>query len=413
MQDLNDKITGSQLTAAEWDEVPSELQNVIEALGIALLAEDLNQLGKAIAGYAAASDFYSETGVVDAYVCTKIGAKQGPPAYEPGLRVRFRPGNANTGASTINVNGVGIRDLVREDGSALSAGDLVTARDAVARYDQATDDFFLADHVRTETSETSDLLVARLSRVSDTTVKFSPVVGSGIKIEVDGAILSQSGDLSFDITSVLESGQSESASTPFYLYVHDSSGSLAPHISKTPPVFSGGKVGYHPGTGTGSTTWKCVGSFWNDASSHVAEFFTSAGWHLFSENGSDQLHTLGTSTPTAWTAQNLNVPQGATAVKLASLIRSSAAQAVYGLGNATATLPSDAGPKYYDDGGMGDVFVATGPGANANEGTSLEFTLPIDDVADPEVRWGIVGTGSVTKHILKINGYFDPYAPRY
>ena len=48
MQDLNDKVTGGTLTAAEWNEVPSELQNVIEGLGITLSGADLNQLGKAI-----------------------------------------------------------------------------------------------------------------------------------------------------------------------------------------------------------------------------------------------------------------------------------------------------------------------------------------------------------------------------
>ena len=47
MQDLNDKITGNELTAAEWNEVPSEIQNAIEASGQALSSGDLTQLRKA------------------------------------------------------------------------------------------------------------------------------------------------------------------------------------------------------------------------------------------------------------------------------------------------------------------------------------------------------------------------------
>lgn len=47
MQDLNDKVIGGELTAAEWNEVPSELQNVIEASGQTLSSGDLTQLRKA------------------------------------------------------------------------------------------------------------------------------------------------------------------------------------------------------------------------------------------------------------------------------------------------------------------------------------------------------------------------------
>lgn len=148
MRDLNDKVTGGTLTAAEWNDVPSELQNIIEDMGITLSAADLDQVGKAIAGYVGSADFYSETGAADAYVATKIGAKQAPVALDAvhdGLMVRFRPGNANTGASTLNVNGLGAKDLIREGGAALSANDLETTRDAVCRYDQAADDFRLLD----------------------------------------------------------------------------------------------------------------------------------------------------------------------------------------------------------------------------------------------------------------------------
>jgi len=151
MEDLNDKLMGGTLTSDEWNQVPSELQNVIGALGIALLAGDLNQLGKAIAGMCGASTWYSESGAADAYVCNVVGAKHGPVALDAvhdGLIVRFRPGNANTGASTINVNSLGVVDIKREDGSALSAGDLVTTRDAFLRWDNASGDFFLLDFSR-------------------------------------------------------------------------------------------------------------------------------------------------------------------------------------------------------------------------------------------------------------------------
>jgi len=48
MQDLNDKITGNSLTANEWNEMPTELQNIIEAVGQTLSAGDLEQVRKSL-----------------------------------------------------------------------------------------------------------------------------------------------------------------------------------------------------------------------------------------------------------------------------------------------------------------------------------------------------------------------------
>ena len=65
MQDLNDKLTGQSLTAAEWNQMPSELQNIITAFGQGLSSIDLNQLGKSIAGYAANGNFFTDSGSPD------------------------------------------------------------------------------------------------------------------------------------------------------------------------------------------------------------------------------------------------------------------------------------------------------------------------------------------------------------
>ena len=112
MQDLNDFLTGDDLTAAKFNEPMSEIQNVIEGLGIALSGADLNQLGKAIAGYVANGNFYTDSGAADAYVLTKIGLKQTLPAYTDGMAVEFIAGNTSTGASTVNVAGLGVKNIV-------------------------------------------------------------------------------------------------------------------------------------------------------------------------------------------------------------------------------------------------------------------------------------------------------------
>lgn len=137
MQDLNDKVTGGTLTAAEWNQVPSEIQNVIEGLGITLSAGDLNQLGKAIAGYVANGTFYLDSGAADAYVLTTVGSKQTATGYTTGFNIQFVAGNANTGASTVNVGGLGVKSL-NSDVGALGANN-ITAGDLVEAYFDGTD----------------------------------------------------------------------------------------------------------------------------------------------------------------------------------------------------------------------------------------------------------------------------------
>jgi hypothetical protein len=141
MQDLNDKITGNTLTAAEWNEVPSEIQNVIENLGQTLTSGDLNQLGKAIGGYVANGLFYSESGIADAYVLSVVGLKQRAPAYAIGFKIQFIAGNTNTGASTVNVAGLGVKDLKIAGGATVPAGYIKANELNEATFDGA--DFIL------------------------------------------------------------------------------------------------------------------------------------------------------------------------------------------------------------------------------------------------------------------------------
>lgn len=125
MQDLNDKLTGGTLGADEWNQVPSEIQNVIESLGITLSAGDLNQLGKAIAGYVANGSFYTDSGAANAYVLSPVGLKKSPPAYADGMRAVFYAANGNTGASTVNISSIGVVDIRTEADAALPSGTLV------------------------------------------------------------------------------------------------------------------------------------------------------------------------------------------------------------------------------------------------------------------------------------------------
>lgn len=138
MQDLNNKVTGGSLTADEWNEVPSELQNPIVASGQSLSSGDLNQLGKAIAAYAGGGDYYTDNGSANVITLLVIGTFQSPPAYRDGLRARFIAGNSNSGAVTIQWPGLGVIALRDQNDVALVTGDIVAGVEYEATYRVST-----------------------------------------------------------------------------------------------------------------------------------------------------------------------------------------------------------------------------------------------------------------------------------
>ncbi len=139
MEDLNDKTPGSELTAAQWNQPMSELQNLFEAFSIAASAGDLNQVGKALVNLIATADFYTDSGAADAYVLSSNATNQNPTAYFTGMRIRFSPDNANTTTSTVNVTGLGVKALkfrVNDSSTTanLPAGYLIANRPIEAKY---------------------------------------------------------------------------------------------------------------------------------------------------------------------------------------------------------------------------------------------------------------------------------------
>lgn len=137
MRDIATKVTGNNLTADEFNDIPTELENAITSAGITLSGADLTQLSKAIAHYVSNSSFYTDTGAADVYLGTVIGTNQSPPAYVNGMEVEFVVGNTNTGASTLNVNSLGVKNIT----ATASAGTLVAGDFARLRYNTGSGEF--------------------------------------------------------------------------------------------------------------------------------------------------------------------------------------------------------------------------------------------------------------------------------
>lgn len=80
------------------------------------------------------SDYVVDTGIANAYVITPVPAIS---AYAVGQVFSFKAINANTSASTLNVNALGTKSIVRNDGvAALTTGDILTNQIVTVEYDE-------------------------------------------------------------------------------------------------------------------------------------------------------------------------------------------------------------------------------------------------------------------------------------
>ena len=123
-----------------------ELQSIVTDAGFSLDPEggpdtDTDMLGKSLTVYANASQYYADTGAADAYEIDRVGNLQPLEQLLDGTIVYFKAANTNTGASTLDVDGIGVKDLVSNNGAALVGGEIETDQYVTARYNSATDDF--------------------------------------------------------------------------------------------------------------------------------------------------------------------------------------------------------------------------------------------------------------------------------
>lgn len=78
---------------------------------------------------------FDESGVADVYVLDVVGDNPAPANYSSNMNVVFIPGNTNTGASTIDVEGLGVKDI-RLGGVALVGAEIVAGVRTTLVYDK-------------------------------------------------------------------------------------------------------------------------------------------------------------------------------------------------------------------------------------------------------------------------------------
>jgi len=130
---------GSIPPAAAFEEPMREIVAAINGAGITpsggtdgAAGGDLAQLWKAMQIAPWVEEYAADTGTANAYIVTLNPA---PPHLYPGMTVRMLVANSNTGASTLNVNGLGAHAIKRATGAVLNSGDLAAGELAFLIFD--------------------------------------------------------------------------------------------------------------------------------------------------------------------------------------------------------------------------------------------------------------------------------------
>ena len=101
-----------------------------------------SQYMQAVLHLVAASTTFTDIGAADAYDLEAVGNNPAPADYTDNMTLFFIAANTNTGASTVDVEGKGVKDIVI-DGVALTAGNIIADERMTLRFDLANDRFEL------------------------------------------------------------------------------------------------------------------------------------------------------------------------------------------------------------------------------------------------------------------------------
>lgn len=142
MYNVPQKIDGvSNLPANEWNDHSDEVEYVVTSSGQSLTGspkDDTTQMAKASSIYGVIGDYYTDTGTADNYIFTPEGAREMPPIYENGEKVRVILANPNGGACVAKRGSLLDKSIKLEDGTTdPAAGQLPAGKELSFTYSTA------------------------------------------------------------------------------------------------------------------------------------------------------------------------------------------------------------------------------------------------------------------------------------
>jgi len=137
--------TDGVFNVTDANNIKAETDNYIDTSSQTKSESDLFQMAKTGAVVASKGDFYKESAgsAADVYLLEADDDLANVWRLKNGMRFRFKVVNANTGASTVNINSLGAKDLKLNGGSALAGGELVANQNVEIVFDETNDYFVL------------------------------------------------------------------------------------------------------------------------------------------------------------------------------------------------------------------------------------------------------------------------------
>ena len=157
--------------------IPNTFATATTAIPLSQLDSDFSTVATALNDANTYSNNAADTGVANAYVVTLTGVST---TYSAGLRIQFKAGAANTGASTLNVNSGGTKNITFQDASALSSGTIAANAIVDVMYDGTQ---FLLMNDPAGTVGTGDV-VGPAGATANAVVRFDSTTGKLVKNSV-------------------------------------------------------------------------------------------------------------------------------------------------------------------------------------------------------------------------------------
>lgn len=152
--------TDGVFNVTDANNIKAETDNYIDTSSQTKSESDLFQMAKTGAVVASKGDFYKEStgSAADVYLLEADDDLADVWRLKNGMRFRFKVVNANTGASTVNINSLGAKDLKLNGGSGLAGGELVANQNAEIVFDETNDYFVLNLPAKESLTAKGDLL---------------------------------------------------------------------------------------------------------------------------------------------------------------------------------------------------------------------------------------------------------------
>ncbi len=314
----NDSIASDGfLNDYEYNNHKNEIQNVITQSGQAFDETKTDQFGKAIANYAAISDFYTDSGSANNYILTGINQFKSPSAYVQGMRIAFIPSNTNTGTSTVDVVTLGSTPLVDYFGAPFIGGELQAGQiyefrlesgsfklldtaDFIPRFKQG---LILSNNITNPTTHL-DMSTGTTSSTDNTIIMKNSVAGFNKSIGGTWVLGSGNNGLASTITPPITNGYldifllSDQAGNEEMGY--DSPGSNGVNLLATPSVIS-----------AGFTKAALLGQWATDGSSNLHEMVNYGVYTFYKTTNSLPIQDyLAVGVPLTLTPVTLSVARG-------------------------------------------------------------------------------------------------------